>query len=162
MTTTSRVRQTESDLCPSPPVEAKAKSRVRRASSWSGPTSASSVGRLSRLVTRCVIVTREPSSNLISSSFCKLLPGAALSTGAVKLTWSWSLRNSHRRIVREISAFDLRPYPETVSAVEPEFMSTGQARLFRHFVKDIFAADECVRYDPRTHISQNHKFDRGV
>jgi hypothetical protein len=51
---------------------------------------------------------------------------------------------------------------QTVSAVEQEFMSTGQARLFRHLVKDIFAAEECVRYDPWTHISQNYELDGGV
>ena len=33
--------------------------------------------------------------------------------------------------------------------------------MFGNFVQDILAVSEPVGDDPRTHISQNHKFDRG-
>jgi len=74
-----------------------------------------------------------------------------------------ALENSHPRIVREISALDFRPYPKAMTAVQPKNITTGQPGLFRNFVEDIFAtAYKPTGHDPRTHISQNYKFDRGV
>src|ERR1700730_4009995 len=60
-----------------------------------GAQAATAVGRLSRLVTRWLIVTRDlDGSNWISSSLCRFFPGSALSSGPVNRIKLWSCKTA--------------------------------------------------------------------